>query len=240
MTAAPFPHLGPTLATATDPDHKGYLDWGPAFRRLGAKDLHLDGLGYEPKGYQVLGGILRYGNYDKRFLTPIAEHVVQLQQRIPRAGQPVRDLGAGEHSEAFLPGGKEVHENDYFKWTKKSGGSCTLSVDGEEELDIGTTWALRATLEARGYDTDHGSRLLGGRYYIGPRRANAYFPCRNPEVHLGTPAGKDGKPRTVPADIYLVEVESRHVPEDGAESKKAMKRFIVPFAEAVKEQAPCR
>ncbi|WP_369201711.1 DUF6571 family protein [Streptomyces sp. PU-14G] len=77
-------HLGPTLATATDPDHKGYLDWGPAFRRLGAKDLHLDGLGYEPKGYQVLGGILRYGNYDKRFLTPIAEHVVQLQHDHPK------------------------------------------------------------------------------------------------------------------------------------------------------------
>ncbi|MGP3986849.1 hypothetical protein [Streptomyces sp. 3N207] len=77
-------HLGPTLATATDPDHKGYLNWGPEFRRLGAKDIHIDGLGFKPKGYQLLGGILRYGNYDKKFLTPIAEHVVQLQHDRPK------------------------------------------------------------------------------------------------------------------------------------------------------------
>ncbi|WP_369201712.1 hypothetical protein [Streptomyces sp. PU-14G] len=139
----------------------------------------------------------------------------------------------------FLPGGKELHENDHLQWKKKSGGSCRLSVDGEEELHVDGSWAVRSTLKARGYDTDHGTRLLGGRYYLGPRRASAYFPCFNPEARLGAPP-KDGKPRTVPADTYIVEVESRHVPEDGAESKKAMKRFIVPFAEAVKEQAPCR
>ncbi|MBO8185482.1 hypothetical protein [Streptomyces spirodelae] len=76
-------YLGPTLATATDPDHKGYLNWGPAFRRLGTKDIRIDALGFQPKGYQLLGGILRYGNYDKKFLTPIAEHVVQLQHDHP-------------------------------------------------------------------------------------------------------------------------------------------------------------
>ncbi|UNS99525.1 hypothetical protein MMF93_26040 [Streptomyces tubbatahanensis] len=91
----------------------------------------------------------------------------------------------------------------------------------------------------RGYGIRNPTWLHGRTYLVGERAAAANLACRNPEVHLGAPA-KDGKPQTVPADTYIVEVESRHVPEDGAESKKAMKRFIVPFAEAVKEQAPCR
>ncbi|CAL9592471.1 DUF6571 family protein [Streptomyces albus] len=77
-------YMGPTLATATDPDHKGHLDWGAEFRRLGTKEIGVDELGFKPKGYQVLGNILRYGDYDKRFLTPIAEHIVQLQHDHPK------------------------------------------------------------------------------------------------------------------------------------------------------------
>ncbi|WP_432110367.1 hypothetical protein [Streptomyces sp. AA1529] len=77
-------YLGPTLATATDPDHKGYLNWGPQFRRLGTKEIDIEGIGFKPQGYQLLGGILRHGHYDKRFLTPIAEHIVQLQHDHPK------------------------------------------------------------------------------------------------------------------------------------------------------------
>ncbi|MEW2219136.1 DUF6571 family protein [Streptomyces sp. NPDC006990] len=77
-------YLGPTLATATDPDHKGYLNWGPQFRRLGTKEIDIEGIGFKPQGYQLLGGILRHGHYDKSFLTPIAEHVVQLQHDHPK------------------------------------------------------------------------------------------------------------------------------------------------------------
>ncbi|WP_031509052.1 hypothetical protein [Streptomyces megasporus] len=79
-------NLGLTLATATDPDKNPHLSekWGEAFRKLGTERVPLhkyDSSG--PYGYQLLGGIMRHGNYDPRFLVPIAEHVVQLQKKDP-------------------------------------------------------------------------------------------------------------------------------------------------------------
>ncbi|MFJ5264642.1 hypothetical protein ACIQAC_29710 [Streptomyces sp. NPDC088387] len=75
--------MGYTLANATDPDHKHHLpaSWGSDFRRLGTQSIGWQpGQMNKPYGYQVLGGLLRYGNYDARFLTPIAEHVTQLHK----------------------------------------------------------------------------------------------------------------------------------------------------------------
>lgn len=91
-------HLGPALANATDPDHKGYLNWGAEFRKLGTREFDVGKDNFHPKGYQILGGILRHGEYDKRFLTPIAEHVVQLQHDNkygywPRSGDPDDNFG---------------------------------------------------------------------------------------------------------------------------------------------------
>ncbi|MGW0555623.1 hypothetical protein ACWDZ6_15630 [Streptomyces sp. NPDC002926] len=80
-------NMGLTLATATEPDHNpGYLkDWGAQFRKLGTQQIPLEKYGRDspPFGYQLLGGIMRYGNYDPKFLNPIAEHVIQLQQKDP-------------------------------------------------------------------------------------------------------------------------------------------------------------
>ncbi|AVZ77511.1 hypothetical protein SLUN_17535 [Streptomyces lunaelactis] len=80
-------NMGLTLATATDPDHNpGYLkDWGGQFRKLGTQQIPLEKYGMDspPFGYQLLGGIMRYGDYDPKFLNPIAEHVIQLQQKDP-------------------------------------------------------------------------------------------------------------------------------------------------------------
>ncbi|GAB3953925.1 hypothetical protein [Streptomyces sparsus] len=85
--------LGHALANATDPDAPKGLDspkqhlpesWGKEFRRLGTQPLELaPGAWNSPYGYQVLGGLLRYGDYDPAFLNPIAEHVVQLQRDDP-------------------------------------------------------------------------------------------------------------------------------------------------------------
>lgn len=78
--------MGIALANATDPDHKYHLptSWGEQFRRLGTQRLALNGAGLnQPYGYQVLGGLLRYGNYDAKFIDPIAEHIVQLHHRNP-------------------------------------------------------------------------------------------------------------------------------------------------------------
>ncbi|MFJ7773305.1 hypothetical protein ACIQ1J_34240 [Streptomyces sp. NPDC097107] len=76
-------NLGLNLATASH--DKAFTDkWGPELRKLGTEHIQLskyDSGG--PFGYQLLGGIMRYGNYDAKFLNPIAEHVAQLHQKDP-------------------------------------------------------------------------------------------------------------------------------------------------------------
>jgi hypothetical protein len=76
-------NLGLNLATASH--DKQFTDkWGPELRKLGTEHIALskhDPGG--PFGYQLLGGIMRYGNYDARFLNPIAEHVAQLHAKDP-------------------------------------------------------------------------------------------------------------------------------------------------------------
>ncbi|MFJ6614153.1 hypothetical protein ACIQPT_28155 [Streptomyces sp. NPDC091289] len=74
-------NLGLNLATASH-DKAFSAEWGPELRKMGTERIPLakyDNSG--PYGYQLLGGIMRYGNYDPKFLNPIAEHVVQLRQK---------------------------------------------------------------------------------------------------------------------------------------------------------------
>ncbi|MFJ7492336.1 hypothetical protein ACIQZB_13975 [Streptomyces sp. NPDC097727] len=76
-------NLGLNLATASH-DKNFTAEWGPQLRKLGTEQIPLskyDNNG--PFGYQLLGGIMRYGNYDAKFLNPIAEHVAQLHQKNP-------------------------------------------------------------------------------------------------------------------------------------------------------------
>nr|WP_308251053.1 hypothetical protein [Streptomyces anulatus] len=75
-------NLGLNLATASH-DKAFTAEWGPELRKMGTERITLgkyDNSG-GPYGYQLLGGIMRYGNYDPKFLNPIAEHVVQLRQK---------------------------------------------------------------------------------------------------------------------------------------------------------------
>ncbi|MFI9015997.1 hypothetical protein ACIGZI_18360 [Streptomyces griseus] len=77
-------NLGLNLATASH-DQAFSTEWGPELRKLGTQQIPLskyDNSG-GPYGYQLLGGIMRYGNYDAKFLNPIAEHVAQLHQQDP-------------------------------------------------------------------------------------------------------------------------------------------------------------
>ncbi|MFD8826201.1 hypothetical protein ACFV1C_28085 [Streptomyces sp. NPDC059605] len=76
-------NLGLNLANASQ-NKEFTADWGPTLRKLGTERIPLtkyDSGG--PFGYQLLGGIMRYGNYDTKFLNPIAEHVAQLHQKDP-------------------------------------------------------------------------------------------------------------------------------------------------------------
>lgn len=76
-------NLGLNLASASQ--DKDFTDkWGPELRKLGTERIPLAKNDYNgPYGYQLLGGIMRYGNYDAKFLNPIAEHVAQLHQKDP-------------------------------------------------------------------------------------------------------------------------------------------------------------
>ncbi|MGW5331219.1 hypothetical protein [Streptomyces bauhiniae] len=76
-------NLGLNLATASH--DKEFTDkWGPELRKLGTERIPLAKHDYAgPFGYQLLGGIMRNGNYDARFLNPIAEHVAQLHAKDP-------------------------------------------------------------------------------------------------------------------------------------------------------------
>ncbi|MFE9353467.1 hypothetical protein ACFYPB_04545 [Streptomyces olivaceoviridis] len=76
-------NLGLNLATASH--DKQFTDkWGPELRKLGTERIPLAKNDYGgPFGYQLLGGIMRYGNYDAKFLNPIAEHVAQLHAKAP-------------------------------------------------------------------------------------------------------------------------------------------------------------
>ncbi|WP_411102175.1 hypothetical protein [Streptomyces sp. cmx-4-9] len=77
-------NLGLNLATATDPDNPRHLPdrFAQDLRRLGTERIPLlPHDGNHPFGYQLLGGIMRYGNYDARFLVPLADHVIQVQSK---------------------------------------------------------------------------------------------------------------------------------------------------------------
>ncbi|MEU9173975.1 DUF6571 family protein [Streptomyces sp. NPDC048420] len=102
-------NMGNTLATATDPGKEPHLSeqWTAEFRKLGTQHvkLHEDSMNEGPYGYQLLGGILRYGDYDSSFLTPIAEHVTQLHAENPYFFANTKaDFGDPEYG--FNPSGK--------------------------------------------------------------------------------------------------------------------------------------
>ncbi|MGW5045792.1 hypothetical protein [Streptomyces griseoluteus] len=76
-------NLGLNLATASH-DKDFTAKWGPELRKLGTERIPLTKHDYGgPFGYQLLGGIMRNGNYDAKFLNPIAEHVAQLHAKEP-------------------------------------------------------------------------------------------------------------------------------------------------------------
>ncbi|MFE7189428.1 hypothetical protein [Kitasatospora sp. NPDC057541] len=101
--------LGLTLATATNSGGQPHLppDWGERLRRAGSRHIQLGpGADYEssPYGYQILGNVLRYGNYDAAFLKPIAEHVTQLTQENPARWDAVAMKGGAPFQDFWFTG----------------------------------------------------------------------------------------------------------------------------------------
>ncbi|MEU3244539.1 hypothetical protein [Streptomyces sp. NPDC006875] len=107
-------NMGFALANATDPDTAHHLpaSWGSDFRRLGTQEIGWQqGQWNKPYGYQVLGGLLRYGNYDARFINPIAEHITQLHKEDPYRFLNNKPMGS-EDIYGFNPSGRLGTGND--------------------------------------------------------------------------------------------------------------------------------
>lgn len=108
-------YMGHALANATDPytpqsvrGDRQHLPswWGAEFRKLGTQEIEWErNMWSKPYGYQVLGGLLRYGNYDPAFLTPIAEHVTQLHQDDPHRFLANKPAGSDDRY-GFNPSGR--------------------------------------------------------------------------------------------------------------------------------------
>ncbi|KJY35543.1 hypothetical protein [Streptomyces katrae] len=79
-------NLGFNLATATRSTTEPHLpdSYAAELRKLGTQQIPLARYDQNPPyGYQLLGGIMRYGNYDPKFLVPIAEHATQIHAKNP-------------------------------------------------------------------------------------------------------------------------------------------------------------
>ncbi|MFI5826521.1 hypothetical protein ACIA6C_04555 [Streptomyces sp. NPDC051578] len=79
-------NLGLNLATATQSKSEPHLpdSYALELRKLGTERIPLARYDQNPPfGYQLLGGIMRYGNYDPKFLLPIAEHATQIHAKEP-------------------------------------------------------------------------------------------------------------------------------------------------------------
>ncbi|MEU9719076.1 hypothetical protein [Streptomyces sp. NPDC047976] len=101
-------NLGLNLATATRSTAEPHLPDGYAqeLRRLGTQQIPLGRYEQNPPfGYQLLGGIMRYGNYDPKFLVPIAEHATQIHAKDPGFFDRGRHLGAGPGRNLLNPSG---------------------------------------------------------------------------------------------------------------------------------------
>ncbi|MFB6887766.1 hypothetical protein ACFCX4_00415 [Kitasatospora sp. NPDC056327] len=101
--------LGLTLATATSTAQQPHLPtgWADRLRRAGSRHIQIaPGAAYDssPYGYQILGNILRSGNYDAAFLKPIAEHVTQLTQENPARWDAVAMKGGAPFQEFWFTG----------------------------------------------------------------------------------------------------------------------------------------
>ncbi len=100
-------NLGLNLANATRGDDGWAKECSAELRKLGTERVPLpsrpDGTG--PYGYQLLGGILRYGDYHPKFLVPIAEHVTQLHAKEPDLFRPDRTLMRPGAQETYNPSG---------------------------------------------------------------------------------------------------------------------------------------
>ncbi|GAA3490298.1 hypothetical protein [Streptomyces cremeus] len=100
--------MGTALASATDPDNRTHLpaSWAEEFRALGTQPVPTPALGIDrPYGYQILGGLLRYGDYDPRFINPIAEDILRIHKEDPDFFMETKPRRSDDPDFGFNPSG---------------------------------------------------------------------------------------------------------------------------------------
>ncbi|MFE0640407.1 hypothetical protein ACFW2Y_02075 [Streptomyces sp. NPDC058877] len=99
-------NLGLNLATATQGGDAWTEKWSADMRKWGTERIPLAKYDNNPPfGYQLLGGIIRYGDYDKKFLVPIAEHVTQLHAKDPYLFANSKPMISGGLQNQYNPSG---------------------------------------------------------------------------------------------------------------------------------------
>ncbi|MFJ5076150.1 hypothetical protein ACIP8Z_16320 [Streptomyces sp. NPDC088553] len=99
-------NLGLNLATATQGGDAWTEKWSADMRKLGTERIPLAKYDNNPAfGYQLLGGIMRYGSYDPKFLVPIAEHVTQLHAKDPYLFANSKPMIGGGPANQYNPSG---------------------------------------------------------------------------------------------------------------------------------------
>jgi hypothetical protein len=74
--------LSTTLGTATNPNNAVHLDqaWIDGLKKAGREKIDFGSFSYQPYGYQVLGVLMKHGNYSKEFLTEVGGDMYAFEQ----------------------------------------------------------------------------------------------------------------------------------------------------------------
>jgi hypothetical protein len=88
--------LGTGLAAATDKSNDSHVDdaWINKLKDEGKKKIDFGSYSFQPYGYQVLGNMLKDGNYSKDFLTNIGGDMYSFEKAHPGVWQENRPQGA--------------------------------------------------------------------------------------------------------------------------------------------------
>lgn len=184
-------NLGLNLATASN-DKAFSAEWGPELRKLGTERIPLARNDYGGVyGYQLLGGIMRYGNYDAKFLNPIAEHVAQLHQKKPNffAGTNQTNAYAGS---PFNPSGKSGSGFDPVTSMLEALGN---SPDAAKKffIDSPTAYNDDGTVDKGGMEAREGKAIDSYLDFFGNEKWKSF-----PDTGLDSPGATDATRQYMP------------------------------------------
>ncbi|MFF0507260.1 hypothetical protein ACFYUH_27175 [Streptomyces fimicarius] len=184
-------NLGLNLATASN-DKAFLAEWGPELRKLGTDRIPLARNDYGGVyGYQLLGGIMRYGNYDAKFLNPIAEHVAQLHQKNPNFFSSANQSNAYAGN-PFNPSGKSGSGFDPVTSMLEALGN---SPDAAKKFftDSPTAYKDDGTVDKNGMEARKGKAIDSYLDFFGDEKWKSF-----PDAGIDSPGATDATRQYMP------------------------------------------